>query len=71
MVSKLKVAELLLCGIVMDPRFGAEPVPWNTAREGGKLVVVRDAHDDPLDNVGISQDTDIHERTEPSVDALE
>ena len=34
-------------------------------------MVVRDAHDDPLDDVGMSQDTDIHERGAPSVDALE
>ena len=34
-------------------------------------MVVRDAHDDPLDDVSMSQDTDIHERGAPSVDALE
>ena len=34
-------------------------------------MVVRDARDDPLDDVGISQDADIHERGAPLVDALE
>ena len=60
-------------GHVVDrgSRFGAERVPRNTPRERGKPVVVRDAHDDPLDDVGMSQDTDIHERGAPRVDALE
>ena len=53
------------------PRSGAERVPRNTARERGKTVVVRDAHDDPLDDIGVSQDADIHERSAPRVDALE
>ena len=34
-------------------------------------MVVRDAHDDPLDDIGVSQDADIHERSAPRVDALE
>ena len=38
--------------------FGAERVPRNTPRERGKPVVVRDAHDDPLDDVGMSQDAE-------------
>ena len=60
-------------GHVVDrgSRFGTECVPRNTPRERGKPVVVRDAHDDPLDDVGVSQDTDVHERTAPHVDALE
>ena len=36
-----------------------------------KLAVVRDAHDNPLDDIGVSQDTDVHERSAPVVDALE
>ena len=51
--------------------FCAERVPRNTPRERGKPVVVRDAHDDTLDDVGISQDADIHERGAPTVDTLE
>ena len=60
-------------GHVVDrgPRFGAERVPRNTARERRKSVVVRDAHDDPLDDIGVSQDADIHERSAPRVGALE
>ena len=60
-------------GHVVDrgPRSGAERVPRNTARERGKSVVVRDANDDPLDDIGVSQDADIHERSAPRVDALE
>ena len=34
-------------------------------------MAVRDAHDDPLDDIGVSQDTDVHERSAPRVDALE
>ena len=60
-------------GHVVDhgSRFRTERVPRNTPRERGKPVVVRDAHDDPLDDVGMSQDADIHERGAPLVDALE
>ena len=32
---------------------------------------LRDAHDDPLDDIGVSQDADIHERSTPRGDALE
>ena len=34
-------------------------------------MAVRDAHDDPLDHISVSQDTDVHERSAPSVDTLE
>ena len=34
-------------------------------------MVVRDAHDDPLDDINMSKDADIHERSAPRVDALE
>ena len=34
-------------------------------------MAVRDAHDNPLDDIGVSQDTDVHERSAPVVDALE
>ena len=34
-------------------------------------MVVRDAHDDPLDHIGVSQDTDVHECSASSVDTLE
>ena len=53
------------------PRFCAERVPRNAGRKRGKAVVVRDAHDDPLDDVGVSEDADVHERSAPRVDALE
>ena len=45
-------------GHVVDrgSRFGSERVPRNMPRERGKPVVVRDAHDDQLDDVCISQD---------------
>ena len=62
-----------MAGDVVDrgARFCAERVPRNAGRKRGKAVVVRDAHDDPLDDIGVSEDADVHERSAPRVDALE
>ena len=52
-------------------RVCVERVPGIMAGERGKVVVVRDTHDNPLDDIGVSQDTDVHERGAPRVDAHE
>ena len=56
---------------VKGSSFPVKCVSGNAERKCRKSVVVRDAHDDPLDDVRVSQDTDVHERSAPHVDALE
>ena len=53
------------------PAFLRRTCSSERGRKRGKAVVVRDAHDDPLDDIGVSEDADVHERGAPRVDALE